>query len=172
MPPSPPQDIFALLGGGEATDNAASLHAFRTCLSRAEGDGIDSATFVAVSEELGLLGARLLPSEAAQINAASPHRPRSHSSAPALTPARGRKGKAAAERTADPKALEALELQWREQRKTQLSLQLLGLTWQQNASKIQARPCTRGCNPTQPEAAPPRTRGCHPPRTRGFTPTQ
>ena len=142
-------------------DEAASLHAFRTCLSRAEGgatgDGISSATFVAVVEELGLLGAKLLPSEGGNPEATgvSPARLRSVSIAsPAPAPKSGKKGKAA-ERTSDPEALAALEVQWREQRKSQLSLQLLGLTWQQNAAKIQARLRGRGCNPTHQELQPP-----------------
>ena len=133
-------------------DEAASLHAFRTCLSRAEGgatgDGISSATFVAVVEELGLLGAKLLPSEGGHPETRGDRLRSVSVSSPAPATKPGKKGKAAESRTVDPEALAALELQWREQRKSQLSLQLLGLTWQQNAAKIQARLSSRGCNPT------------------------
>ena len=124
-------------------------------------------------EELGLLGAKLLPSEGGQAEAfgGSPARLRSVPiRAPSPTPKAGKKSKVA-ERTADAQALAALELEWREQRKATLSLQLLGLTWQQNAAKIQARPGTlvepaitrtRGCNPVPREPAISRTRGCNP----------
>ena len=109
-------------------------------------------------EELGLLGAKLLPSEGGHPEASgvSPVRLRSVSIAsPAPAPKSGKKGKVqAVERTSDPEALAALEVQWREQRKSQLSLQLLGLTWQQNAAKIQARLRGRGCNPTHQELQP------------------
>ena len=77
-------------------------------------------------EELGLLGAKLLPSEGgqAEVLGGSPARLRTVPvRAPSPTPKAGKKGKAA-ERTADPQALAALELEWREQRKATLSLQL------------------------------------------------
>lgn len=116
-------------------------------------------------EELGLLGAKLLPSEGGQAEAlgVSPAKLRSvpiH--APSPTPKAGKKGKAV-ERSADPQALAALELEWREQRKATLSLQLLGLTWQQNAAKIQARPGTSrgGCNPTHQRLQPRAPRACN-----------
>ena len=108
-------------------------------------------------EELGLLGAKLLPSEGgqAEVLGGSPARLRTVPvRAPSPTPKAGKKGKAA-ERTADPQALAALELEWREQRKATLSLQLLGLTWQQNAAKIQARPGTsRACTHTHQRLQP------------------
>ena len=108
-------------------------------------------------EELGLLGAKLLPSEGGQpeVLGGSPARLRTVPvRAPSPTPKAGKKGKAA-ERTADPQALAALELEWREQRKATLSLQLLGLTWQQNAAKIQARPGTsRACTHTHQRLQP------------------
>lgn len=123
-------------------------------------------------EELGLLGAKLLPSEGGQAEALGVSQARLRSvpiRAPSPTPKAGKKGKAV-ERTVDPQALAALELEWREQRKATLSLQLLGLTWQQNAAKIQARPGTveaatprtRGCNAVHRESATSRTRGCNP----------
>lgn len=104
-------------------------------------------------EELGLLGAKLLPSEGGHPEAAGASAARLRSvpvSSPAPAPKSGKKGKAA-ERTEDPEALAALELHWREQRKSHLSLQLLGLTWQQNAANIQARRSSRGCNPAHQE---------------------
>ena len=116
-------------------------------------------------EELGLLGAKLLPSEGGQAEAlgVSPAKLRSVPiRAPSPTPKAGKKGKAV-ERSADPQALAALELEWREQRKATLSLQLLGLTWQQNAAKIQARPGTSrgGCNPTHQRLQPRAPRACN-----------
>ena len=115
-------------------------------------------------EELGLLGAKLLPSEGGQpeVLGGSPARLRTVPvRAPSPTPKAGKKGKAA-ERTADPQALAALELEWREQRKATLSLQLLGLTWQQNAAKIQARPGTsRACTHTHQRLQPRAPSACN-----------
>ena len=115
-------------------------------------------------EELGLLGAKLLPSEGgqAEVLGGSPARLRTVPvRAPSPTPKAGKKGKAA-ERTADPQALAALELEWREQRKATLSLQLLGLTWQQNAAKIQARPGTsRACTHTHQRLQPRAPSACN-----------
>ena len=64
-------------------------------------------------EELGLLGAKLLPSEGGHPEAAGASAARLRSvpvSSPAPAPKSGKKGKAA-ERTEDPEALAALELQ-------------------------------------------------------------